>query len=82
MAAISLTVMVCLTINFRAFSELREETDQNKTLTLEIEKKTTENLAIQEEIHYLKNDPKTIEREAKKLGLIRKKEKVPVPASK
>ena len=81
-AAISLTVMVCLTINFRAFSELREETDQNKTLTLEIEKKTTENLAIQEEIHYLKNDPKTIEREAKKLGLIRKKEKVPVPASK
>ena len=37
-AAISITVMVCLTVNFRAFSELREETDQNKTLNAEIEK--------------------------------------------
>ncbi|HKX83441.1 MAG TPA: septum formation initiator family protein [Pyrinomonadaceae bacterium] len=81
-AAISITVMVCLTVNFRAFSELREEADQNKTLNAEIEKKTSENLALQEEIHYLKNDSKTIEREAQKLGLLRKKEKVSVPAAK
>lgn len=81
-AAITLTVMVCLTVNFRAFSELREESDQNTSLSTEIEKKTSENLALQEEIHYLKNDSKTIEREARKLGLLRKKEKVSVPAAK
>lgn len=81
-AAIALTVMVCLTVNFRAFSELREEADQHQDLSAEIEKKTSENLALQEEIYYLKNDPKTIEREAKKLGLLRKKEKVSVPAAK
>src|SRR5688572_24820978 len=46
-AAISITVMVCLTVNFRAFSELREETDQNKTLSTEIDKKTSENLSLQ-----------------------------------
>jgi cell division protein FtsL len=81
-AAISLTAMICLTVNFRAFSELREENGQQQYLNAEIEKKTSENLALQEQIHYLKNDSKTIEREAKKLGLLRKKEKVPVPAAK
>jgi cell division protein FtsL len=81
-AAISITVMICLTVNFRAFSEYREETDQNKTLNAEIEKKTSENLSLQEEIHYLKSDSKTIEREARKFGLLRRKEKVPVPAAK
>ena len=81
-AAISITVMVCLTVNFRAFSELREETDQQKTLSAEIEKKTSENLALQEEIHYLKNDSSTVEREARKFGLRRPKNKVPVPVNK
>jgi cell division protein FtsB len=80
--AISITLMICLTVNFRAFSEYREETDQNKTLNAEIEKRSSENLSLQEEIHYLKSDSKTIEREARKFGLMRSKEKVPVPAAK
>ncbi|MBC7901359.1 MAG: hypothetical protein H7070_15050 [Saprospiraceae bacterium] len=79
--AISLTVMLILTINFRASSVLSTEAVENTVLTNKIRAVTSENLALQEEIHYLKKDSDTIEREAKKFGLTRpKKEKVPVPA--
>ena len=71
--AVSLTLMLCLTINFRAFSELSKESTQNSTLENEIQSMTTENLALQEQIHYLKNDPGTVEREARKFGLRRPK---------
>ena len=78
--ALGLTIMVCLTINFRAFSVLGTETAENATLNNRIQAVTSENLNLQEEIHYLKNDSSTIEREAKKFGLTRpKKEKVSVP---
>jgi cell division protein FtsL len=80
--AASITLMVCLTVNFRAFSELRQEMDQHQTLNSQIENITSENLSLQEEIHYLKSDSSTIEREAKKFGLARSKEKVSVPANK
>lgn len=73
--------MVCLTINFRAFSVLGTETAENKVLTNKIQAVTSENLSLQEEIHYLKNDSSTIEREAKKFGLTRPtEEKISVPA--
>ena len=77
-------LLLCLTINFRAFTELSREVDQNESLSAEIEKVTSENLNIQEEIYYLQNDSSVIEREAKKFGIRRpeKEKKVSVPTAK
>jgi len=74
--------MLGLTVNYSAFSELNKESTENEKLAKRIESVTSENLVIQEQIHYLKNDPKTIEREVKKFGLRRPTEKVSVPANK
>ena len=76
-----MTAMLCVTINYRAFTELRGEITENKGLADQIQNLTDENLALQDEIHNLKTDPKTIEREAKKLGLGRSSEKSLVPAN-
>jgi len=79
--AVSLTVMLILTVNFRALSVLNTEAAEATILNNKIQAVTSENLALQEEIHYLKNDSRTIEREARKFGLSRpNKEKIPVPA--
>ena len=78
MSFVLVTVMaisLCLAINYRAFTELRGEIRENKTLNDQIQNLTDENLALQDEIHNLKTDPKTIEREARKLGLTRSTEK-------
>ena len=72
-------LVLCFTINFRAFTELTQEVEQNESLTQEIEKLTSENLNLQEEIYYLHNDSSVIQREAKKFGFQRKEKKVPVP---
>ncbi len=80
--ALSITMMVCVTVNYRAFSELSSETDLHESLNTQIDGVTSENLALQEEIHYLKSDPNMIEREAKKFGFVPRKEKVPVPVVK
>ena len=77
----SMTLMLCLSINYRAFTELRGEMNENKGLADQIQNLTDENLALQDEIHNLKTDPKTIEGEAKKLGLGRSTEKSLVPAN-
>ena len=79
---ITLTLMLCLTINYRAFSELNKEATENLELEQKIQGVTTNNLLLQEQIHYLKNDPKTVEREVRKFGLRRPKEKVPVSTNK
>ena len=79
--AVSITCMLCLTINFRAFSELNAEIDQNAKLYTEVEQLTNQNLAIQENIHNIKTDPKMIENEARKLGMGRADEKIFVPAN-
>lgn len=65
----SMTFMLCLAINFRAFTEMRAEMQQNNSLSIQLDQLTNENLAIQDEIHNLKTDPRTIEREARKIGL-------------
>ena len=78
---VSITFMLCLTINFRAFSELNTEIDQNTKLNIEVEQLTNQNLAIQDEIHNIKTDPKMIENEARKLGMGRIDEKIFVPAN-
>ncbi len=73
---------LCFTINFRAFTELTREVEQHESLNQEIEKLTSENLNLQEEIYYLHNDSSVIEREAKKFGFQRKEKKVLVPVDK
>ena len=77
----TITFMLCLTINFRAFSEMRQEMSQNETLTGQVEVLTNENLVLQEEIHNLKSDARAIEREARKIGMSRPNEKVLVPTN-
>jgi cell division protein FtsB len=76
-----ITFMLCLTINFRAFSGLMGEMEQNQRLNTEVEQLSNQNLMIQSEINSLKNDPKLIEREARKLGMGRPDEKVFVPTN-
>ena len=78
-AAGLLTILICLTVNFRAFTEYRRESAENEQLNNQVQTLTTENIALQEEIHSLKSDPQTLEREAKKFGYERPKEKIPVP---
>ena len=75
-------LVLCFSINFRAFTELNREVEEHDSLNQEIEKLTSENLNLQEEIYYLHNDSSVIEREAKKFGFQRKEKKVPVPVDK
>lgn len=72
----SITFMLCLTINFRAYSEMSQEMSQNETLTQQVETLTNENLLLQEDIHDLKSDASAIEREARKMGMGRPNEKI------
>ena len=76
---VSITFLLCLAINFRAFSELRQQSNENYSLNAEIEKLTTEKKVLQEEIKDLRGDPKTIAREARKIGMSRPNEKILVP---
>jgi cell division protein FtsL len=71
----SIFVMLTVSINFRAFREMTDETTQNNRLSSQIQNLMDENLALQEEIHTIKSDPRVIEREAKKLGLDLKRDK-------
>lgn len=77
----SITFMLCLTINLRAFSEMSHEQGLNESLSTQIETLTNENLVLQEEIHDLKNDERAIEREARKIGMGRSNEKILVPTN-
>ena len=69
MIVVSIFVMLGVTINFRAFFAMREESAQNNQLTTQVQSLMDENLALQEEIHLLKSDARVIEREARKIGL-------------
>ena len=79
---ILMTLMVCATVNYRAYSELSRERTEFETLGQQVDAVTSENLSLQEEIHYLKTDPETIRREAQKLGILPRVQKVPVPGGK
>ena len=70
----SIFVMLTVSINFRAFREMNDEATQNTRLSSQIQNLMDENLALQEEIHTIKSDPRVIGREAKKLGLDLKKD--------
>lgn len=77
----SMTLMLCLAVNLRAYSEMSVEAHQNERLSVEIEQLTNENLAIQEEIHNLKTDVRHIEREALRIGMSRPNQKFPVSSN-
>jgi cell division protein FtsL len=78
---VSITFMLALVINFRAYSAMNREAVQHDSLNQQIENLKDENLALQDEIHSIKSDSRTIEREARKIGLGRSDEKVPLPAN-
>ncbi len=77
----SMTFMLCMAINLRAYSEMSAEMEQNQRLSVQLESLTNENLSIQEEVHNLKIDSRFVEQEARKIGLSRPNEKVPVPVN-
>jgi len=68
--------MLVMTVNYRAYSELSKEAQIFDELNNKVQQATTDNLSMQEEIYYLKSDPNTIEREARKYGLAKPKEQV------
>ena len=69
---VSIFVMLVVTINYHSFTEMREEVVQNERLASQIQNLMDENLALQEEIHTLKSDPRVIEREARRIGIAMK----------
>ncbi|HEY0427401.1 MAG TPA: septum formation initiator family protein [Pyrinomonadaceae bacterium] len=77
----SLACMMCMAINLRAYTEMSRETIQFEQLSGEIDSLNNENLIIQQEIYSLKNDPRAIEREARKIGMGRPNEKILVPVN-
>ncbi len=70
-AIASITLMLCMAINLRAYTEMSAEIEQNQRLSVQLESITNENLAIQEEVHNLKIDSSFVEQEARKIGLSR-----------
>jgi septal ring factor EnvC (AmiA/AmiB activator) len=65
-----LFTLLCLTINYRALADLSRESKENETLNSQIKEAMIENVSLQEEIHYLRNDASTIEKQVKKFGLV------------
>ena len=65
----SIFVMLCVSINYRAFSIAQEEADKNARLAGQVQSLMDENVALQDEIHTLKTDPRVIGREAKRIGI-------------
>lgn len=78
---VSITFMLALVINFRAYSTMNREATQHDSLNQQIENLRGENLALQDDLLNIKSDSRTIEREARKIGLVRPDEKVPLPAN-
>ena len=61
--------MLLISINYRAFTEMRSEATQNTQLQTRVQSLMDENLQLQEEIHSLKTDPTRIQTEARRLGM-------------
>ncbi len=78
---VSIFVMLGVSINYRAWTEVKEEAVQNTQLASQIQNLMDENLALQEEIHTLKTDPNAILQQARKIGIGLRQEKVSVPAN-
>ena len=68
--------VLCLAVNMRAFVEMNHQSLEYKRLNDEAQRLSSANVVLQEEIKNLKDDPKTIEREARKIGMSRPNEKI------
>ena len=80
-AAGFLTILLCVTINFRAHSEITREAAEREKLNTQVQDLTIDNLALQGDIQSFKTNPNAIATEAAKLGYQRpNKEKIPVRA--
>jgi len=75
-ASLTLVLTITATVNVRSYVDLANEQAQHEDLNRRIQQMNEENLGLQEEIYYLKNDTDTIEREAKKYGLVRPQNKL------
>src|ERR1700754_975417 len=60
--------MLLVSINYRAFTEMRTEATQNTQLQTRVQSLMDENLQLQDEIHSLKTDPNRIVLEARRVG--------------
>lgn len=67
----SMALMLCMAINLRAFTEMSAEIERNGQLNLAVEQLNNENIGLQGEVHNLKTDSRTVESEARKIGLSR-----------
>ncbi len=75
-ASLTLVLSITATVNVRSYIDLANEQKDNEELNQRVQQMNDENLGLQEEIYYLKNDTDTIEREAKKYGLVRPQNKL------
>lgn len=75
-ASLTLVLSITATVNVRSWIDLANEQKDNEELNQRVQQMNDENLGLQEEIYYLKNDTDTIEREAKKYGLVRPQSKL------
>lgn len=75
-ASLTLVLSITATINVRSYIDLANEQKTHEELNRQVQQMNEENLGLQEEIYYLKNDTDTIEREAKKYGLVRPQSKL------
>ncbi|MDI1241051.1 MAG: septum formation initiator family protein [bacterium] len=75
-ASLTLVLSITATVNVRSWIDLSNEQQQHDELNQRVQQMNEENLGLQEEIYYLKNDTDTIEREAKKYGLVRPQSKL------
>ena len=73
--------VLCLAVNIRAFVEMNQQSLEYRRLNNEAQKLSSANVVLQEEIKNLKDDPKTIEREARKIGMSRPNERILVPTN-
>jgi cell division protein FtsB len=75
-----LSLVICLVVNMRAFSEWNAEVNQNQHLSNEIQQLENQNALLQKEVSNLRSDQATIEREARKIGMGRSDERI-VPSN-
>ena len=75
-ASLTLVLSITATVNVRSYLDLANEEKAHEELNRQVQQMNEENLGLQEEIYYLKNDTDTIEREAKKYGLVRPQNKL------
>ncbi|MBX3299858.1 MAG: hypothetical protein KF736_10395 [Acidobacteria bacterium] len=66
---IAMSLMLCVSLNYRTFLLVRSEARENDQLTTRVQALKDETLQLQEDIYRLRSDRSVVEREARRLGL-------------